>query len=98
MTSRKPFQTQWVKRDEPKSEPPTEREQKAKNLPLPGPGIVVRIPLHLLPEYLALHGLTPNGIQEPKAPRRDGPGEATLLVTRAPARSAGERIKKGTIQ
>ena len=91
----RPVRTQWVHRDAPQPEPISAREQKARNLPMPGPGIGVTVPLHLLPEYLALYGLQPSGVQEPKTPRRDGPGEAILLVTRAPARSAGERTKKG---
>lgn len=33
--------------------------QKARRLPMPGPGIKVRIPLHLLPAYLELYGLRP---------------------------------------
>lgn len=33
--------------------------QKARRLPMPGPGIKVRIPLHLLPAYLELYGLQP---------------------------------------
>lgn len=31
--------------------------QTALRLPMPGPGIKVRIPLHLLPAYLDLYGL-----------------------------------------
>jgi hypothetical protein len=85
MTTRKPFQTRWVKREEPKPAPVDERAQKAAQLPMPGPGIVVRVPLHLLPEYLALYALQPAGIQEPKVARRDGPGEAILVVKRTRA-------------
>jgi hypothetical protein len=33
--------------------------QKARRLPMPGPGIKVRIPLHLLPAYLELYSLEP---------------------------------------
>lgn len=32
---------------------------KARKLPLPGPGIVVSVPLGLLPEYLKLNNLEP---------------------------------------
>lgn len=59
MTTRKPYRTQWINRDQPKPEPIDVRAKKAKNLPMPGPGIVVTVPLHLLPEYLQLYGLTP---------------------------------------
>ena len=57
MTPRRPFQTQWIHRDEP--EPIDAHMKKAQNLPRPGPGIVVPVPLHLLPEYLALYSLVP---------------------------------------
>jgi hypothetical protein len=33
--------------------------RKARRLPMPGPGIVVNIPLHLLPAYFKLYGLEP---------------------------------------
>lgn len=33
--------------------------QKVRRLPMPGPGVKVRIPLHLLPAYLELYGLEP---------------------------------------
>lgn len=33
--------------------------QKARRLPMPGPGIKVRIPLHLWPAYAELYGLEP---------------------------------------
>jgi hypothetical protein len=33
--------------------------RKARRLPMPGPGIVVNIPLHLLPAYFELYGLEP---------------------------------------
>jgi hypothetical protein len=32
---------------------------KARRLPMPGPGIVVTVPLGLLPEYLNLYSLEP---------------------------------------
>lgn len=31
--------------------------QKARHLQMPGPGIKVKVPLHLLPAYLELYGL-----------------------------------------
>jgi hypothetical protein len=37
---------------------------KVRRLPLPGPGIVVNVPLHLLPAYLELHGLEPLGKEQ----------------------------------
>lgn len=76
--------TPWLKREEPKPEPVDVRLEKAKHLPMPGPGIVVTIPFHLLPEYLQLYSLQPNGIQEPKVQPRNGPGGAILLVKRVP--------------
>lgn len=84
MTARKPIRTQWIHREEPKPEPVDVHMDKAKNLPLPGPGIVVTVPLHLLPEYLELYRLQPHGIQEPSVKPKDGPGEAILLVKRVP--------------
>lgn len=83
MTARA-VRTQWVHRDEPKPEPTTPHVEKAKHLPRFGPGIVITVPLHLLPEYLDIYSLVPAGIQEPKVPPRDGPGEAILLVKRVP--------------
>ena len=85
----RPVHTRWVKRDEPQPVPETKAQQKARHLPMPGPGIVVPVPLHLLPEYLELYQLVPNGIVEPKEPRRDGPGEALLLVKRIPKGTNG---------
>lgn len=58
-TRRAPFRTQWVKRVEPKTEPETDRMKRARQLPLPGPGIVITVRLDLLPEYLELHHLVP---------------------------------------
>lgn len=80
--ARKPFRSQWVHRDEQTPAPDSSHIEKAKNLPMFGPGIVITIPLRLLPEYMELYALAPNGIREPKVPRRDGPGEAILLVKR----------------
>ena len=68
----------------PAPAPINTRLEKAGHLPLSGPGIVVRVPLHLLIEYLELHGLHPNGIREPKVQPERGPGEAILLVRREP--------------
>lgn len=83
MTMRKPFQTQWVHGTEPiKPEPLSERMQKVIRLPMPGPGIVLSIPVHLWIEYKDLYHLEPNGLQEPKSQPKDGPGEAILLVKR----------------
>lgn len=47
-----------------KPEPPKVEEtstvmEKARHLPLSGPGVAVNVPLALLPEYLQLHGLVP---------------------------------------
>ena len=84
MTARKPFQTQWVHRDdEVRPEPLSTRMQKARRLPMFGPGIVIAIPLHLWIEYhQALYSLEPNGVREPKFKPANGPGEAILLVKR----------------
>jgi hypothetical protein len=85
-TQRAPFRTQWVHRDdEVKPEPISERQKRARRLPMPGPGIVVTVPLHLLPEYLQIYSLQPNGIREPKVQPKYGPGEAILLVKRVPS-------------
>jgi hypothetical protein len=83
MTPRRVINTRpWLKREEPK--PIDVRAQKAAHLPMPGPGIVISVPLHLLPEYLALYSLQPAGIREPKVKPTNGPGEAILLVKRVP--------------
>lgn len=39
------------------------RTKKAKKLPMFGPGIVISVPLSLLPEYLKLYDLEPQGMQ-----------------------------------
>lgn len=39
--------------------PPAPDEAKARNLPLPGPGVVVKVPLLLWPAYKDLHNLVP---------------------------------------
>lgn len=56
--------------------------ERAKKLRMFGPGIVITVPLSLLPEYLALYRLVPVAVREPNIPHRDGPGEAILLVKR----------------
>lgn len=45
--------------------------KKARRLPLFGPGLVINVPLHLLPAYFELYGLEPVGWKNP-----------TLLVKR----------------
>ena len=87
MTTPRPVRTQWIKREELKPEPVDVRVQKARRLPMPGPGIVVTVPLSLLPEYLQIYSLQPNGIREPKVQPKYGPGEAILLVKRVPRES-----------
>lgn len=59
--------------------PPAPDEAKARNLPLPGPGIVVKVPLLLLPAYLQLHSLVP--MSEPNTDRV-GSREIVLRVKR----------------
>jgi hypothetical protein len=50
-------------RRSPKTATPVETEdvrmKKARHLPMPGPGIVITVPLSLLPEYLELYQLRP---------------------------------------
>jgi len=59
--------------------------QKARHLPMFGPGIVITIPLSLWIAYhQELYHLEPTGILEPKVQPKDGPGEAILLVKRIP--------------
>jgi hypothetical protein len=58
-TKGRTFRSQWVKRDEPKAPPEDSAHKKALRLPKPGPGIPVDVPLHLLPEYLAIYRLEP---------------------------------------
>lgn len=81
----------------PKPEPEDVRMTKARHLEMFGPGIVITVPLSLLPQYLELYQLVSQGIREPKVQQKDGPGEAILLVKRTPtlahARSAGEEAK-----
>jgi hypothetical protein len=87
MTPARKVQTQWVKHDQPKPEPVDSRLQRAKKLPLPGPGIVITVSLSLLPEYLQLHGLTPltrgEVADNEKATRKTKPG-GFLYVKSAP--------------
>ena len=59
MTTRRVFRSQWVKRNEPKPELESDTMKRARRLPLPGPGIVITVPLSLLPAYLELHNLAP---------------------------------------
>jgi hypothetical protein len=64
-TQRAQFRTQWIDReDEVKPEPIRERQKRVRRLPLPGPGIVITVPLSLLPEYLQLHNLHPMTLGE----------------------------------
>jgi hypothetical protein len=72
MTTRKPLRSQWTRQPDPKPEPVEAAHTKALRLPRPGPGIVISVPLGLLPEYLEIYRLAPSGA------RPDG----TLLVTR----------------
>ena len=82
--------TQWIKRPEQRPQLESETMKNARRLPLPGPGIVITVRLDLLPAYLELHHLEP-------LPRVAAIGELPnpiLKVTRAPARSAGERVSR----
>lgn len=81
MATPRPVRTQWVKREELKPEPVDMRAQKAAHLPMPGPGIVVTVPLHLLPEYLDLYRLEP--LDQGVPPRPFKP-VSILLVKRVP--------------
>lgn len=60
--------------------------KKAKNLPLFGPGLEIRIPLHLWPAYQQLYGLEVLGprqiawLREHGIPKRDG----VVYVRRVP--------------
>lgn len=58
----------------PKPEPEDVRIKKARKLPMFGPGIVITVPLSLLPEYLALYQLQPTGCKP----------SGILLVKRTP--------------
>ena len=82
MSARKPFRSQWTRQPEPAPQPVEKAHTKALHLPRPGPGIVITVPLHLLPEYLEIYRLEPAGVLEPKVPPKNGPGQATLLVRR----------------
>jgi hypothetical protein len=86
MTAR-PVRTRWIRRDEPQPEPESAHLKKARNLPLPGPSILVKVPLHLLPEYLGLHSLQPMTRGEAQeAVQRSGKGRlaGVLYVKRVP--------------
>lgn len=66
----------------PKAQPElvhNKSERKALHLPMPGPGIVVSVPLGLLPEYLALYHLKP---MADRSPFRVGDANLKLLVQR----------------
>jgi hypothetical protein len=80
--TRRVVRTQWVHREEPQPEPESPSIERAKSLPMFGPGRVFSIPLHLLIEYTDIYKLEPSGIQEPKVQPKYGPGEAILLVKR----------------
>jgi hypothetical protein len=67
--------------------------QKARRLPLPGPGIKVTIPLHLLPAYLELYGLAPIEGQ-PWAPVGMRP---VVLVRRTAKRTRRSNGKKADV-
>lgn len=77
------FRSQWASQvPSTPAEPTDTRLERAKKLPRFGPGIVIRTPLSLWPEYQQLYHLEPRGIREPASKPTDGPGEATLLVKR----------------
>lgn len=46
----------------PAMDPKDVTEQKARNLPMFGPGIVITVPLHLMPSYFKLYHLVPKGM------------------------------------
>jgi len=48
----------------PAPEPEDVRLKKAKRLPMFGPGIVITVPLSLLPEYMKLYQLRPMSARE----------------------------------
>lgn len=60
----RPFRSQWTTEPE-KPEPVDSARTKALRLPRPGPGILVTVPLHLLPEYLDIYRLEPRGVKDP---------------------------------
>lgn len=65
-----------------KTPPPVQEEsrrKRARRLPLPGPGIVVTVPLSFLPEYLELYRLVPMT-----------PGEVMQLETRSKHTKPGD--------
>jgi len=108
MTTRRAFRSQLALKSKPEPAQVDSTRKKVLHLERPGPGIVVTVPLHLLPEYLEIYSLQPSGIREPKVQPKDGPGEGILLVKRgktlAPpgavrqercVRSAGERDQHG---
>lgn len=92
MKSRRPTRPSWRTRKTlaPPPEPEDVRMTKARRLPLSGPGIVINVPLSLLPEYLQLHSLAPFSPAEIQDRKRQGlrKPDGVLLV---------KRIKKGTI-
>lgn len=64
--------------------------QRARRLPNLGPGLTVTVPLDILPEYLALHGLEPAGTP---APKRVGelPDPILIVKRNRPARKSAPR-------
>lgn len=40
-------------------------DQRARELPVPEPGVVLSIPIDLYPAYMRLHGLVPGGYKDP---------------------------------
>ena len=55
-------------------QPEDVRVKKAHHLPMFGPGIVITVPLSMLPEYLELYQLEPSGVKP----------SGILLVKRVP--------------
>jgi hypothetical protein len=58
----------------PPEGPVNSQIERAKKLPMFGPGIVITVPLSLLPTYLELYHLKPNGVA----------ATGTMLVKRVP--------------
>lgn len=76
----------WRK-TKPEAPPPIDTLQaKARRLPMPGPGITVRVPVHLWPAYMELYGLRAlepgevQGIKDRGTRKPDG----VVWVTRTP--------------
>lgn len=59
MNNQRTYRYNYGRKTQAPTDTRTKVEKKASHLPLPGPGVAIDVPLHLLTEYLQLHNLEP---------------------------------------